>query len=180
MGQNKIAITLFSISLLVLLSLLTILSFGLLQTNWSYSYVVEPIDIVNILTTILVTVFAAWYITKRLSEERYDKELVISDLRSIENCIKKVLDLCDTSDGNTNILTSINQLHILINRFQRTVTSRKINVTKLQNAFWNFYAAATDYDSNDNTANVDLPLVQHLGDDLIIEVRQIIRVVNTK
>ena len=92
MGQNKIAIILFSISLVVVIALITILSFGLLKTSWSYSYVVEPIDIVNILVTILVTIFVAWYVTKKLSEERFEKELIISDLKSIEECIKKILD----------------------------------------------------------------------------------------
>lgn len=48
MGQNKVAITLFSVCLIVIIALLTILSYGLLQTKWSYNYVVEPIDVINL------------------------------------------------------------------------------------------------------------------------------------
>ena len=90
--MGKTTIILFSISLVVIVAVITVLSFGLLQTSWSYSYVVEPIDIINILVTVLVTIFVAWYVTKKLSEERFEKELIISDLKSIEECIKKILD----------------------------------------------------------------------------------------
>lgn len=76
MGQNKVVITLFAVCLIVIVALLTILSYGLLQTQWSYNYVVEPIDVINIVVTLLVSIFIAWYVTKRLSEERFDKELV--------------------------------------------------------------------------------------------------------
>lgn len=48
MGQNKTAVILFSISFIVVIALITVLSFGLLKTSWSYNYVVEPIDIINI------------------------------------------------------------------------------------------------------------------------------------
>jgi hypothetical protein len=180
MGQNKIAIILFSISLVVVIALITILSFGLLKTSWSYSYVVEPIDIVNILVTILVTIFVAWYVTKKLSEERFEKELIISDLKSIEECIKKILDAYEQQNANNQILALINQLHILINRFEKTVVSRQIKTNKLRNSFWNLFAAATDYNTANNTSNIDLLMVEHLGDELIIEVRRIIAKVNTK
>lgn len=180
MGQNKIAIALFSTSLVVVIVLITILTFGLLRTSWSYSYVVEPIDIVNMLVTILVTIFVAWYVTKKLSEERFDKELIISDLKSIEECIKKILDSYERQNANDQILALINQLHILINRFEKTVDSRRISTNELKNSFWNLFAVATDYNTVDNTSNIDLPMVEHLGDELIIEVRRVIVKVNSK
>lgn len=180
MGQNKIAITLFSVCLIVIITLLTVLSYGVLQTSWSYSYVVEPIDIINIIVTLLVSVFIAWYVTKRLSEERFDKELVISDLRDIESCIKKTLELYDRSNSNNEILIYLNQLHILIRRFQCTINIDKVDTRGLENAFWQLFKVATDYDSGSDTDNVDVPAVQRDGDALIIEVRRIIKVVNTK
>lgn len=180
MGQNKIAIVLFSVSLVVIIALIIILSFGLLKTSWSYSYVVEPIDIVNMLVTILVTIFVAWYVTKKLSEERFDKELIISDLKSIEECIKKILDSYERQNANNQILALINQLHILINRFEKTVDSRQIATNKLRSSFWNLFAAATDYTSVDDTSTIDIPRVEYLGDELIIEVRRIIAKVNSK
>lgn len=112
MGQNKVAITLFSVCLIVIVALLTILSYGLLRTKWSYNYVVEPIDVINIVVTLLVSIFIAWYVTKRLSEERFDKELVIADLRDIESCMKKTLELYDRSNNNNEILIHLNQLHM--------------------------------------------------------------------
>ena len=180
MGQDKVAITLFSVCLIVIVALLTILSYGLLRTKWSYNYVVEPIDVINIVVTLLVSIFIAWYVTKRLSEERFDKELVIADLRDIESCMKKTLELYDRSNNNNEILIHLNQLHILIQRFQRTIDIDGMDMRALQNAFWRLFAAATDYDSGNDTDSIDIPSVQRYGDDLIIEVRRIIRVVNTK
>ena len=171
MGQNKVAIMLFLVCLLVIIALLTILSYGLLQTKWAYNYVVEPIDVINIVVTLLVSIFIAWYVTKRLSEERFDKELVIADLRDIESCMKKTLELYDRSNNNNEIL---------IQRFQRTVDMGEMDMRALQNAFWRLFAAATDYDSGNDTDSIDIPSVQRHGDDLIIEVRRIIRVINTK
>lgn len=180
MGQNRTAVILFSISLIVVLALITILSFGVLRTSWSYSFIVEPIDVINLLVTVLVTIFVAWYVTKKLSEERFDKELIISDLKSIEACIEKILEAYEPRNANGEILNSINELHILINRFERTIETRKISTHALRNSFWSFFAVATDYDSGNDTDNIDLPMVQRLGDDLIIEIRRIIGVVNTK
>lgn len=180
MGQNKVVIWLFSVCLIVIVALLTILSYGLLKTKWTYNYVVEPIDVINIIITLLVSVFIAWYVTKRLSEERFDKELVISDLRDIESCMKKTLELYDRSDNNNEILVYLNQLHILIERFRRTIDTGGVDMRALENSFWRFFAAATDYDSGNDTNNIDIPSVQRFGDDLIIEIRRIIRVVNTK
>ncbi len=180
MGQNKVVITLFAVCLIVIVALLTILSYGLLQTKWVYNYVVEPIDVINIVVTLLVSIFIAWYVTKRLSEERFDKELVIADLRDIESCMKKTLELYERSNNNNEILIHLNQLHILIQRFQRTIDIGGMDMRALQNAFWRLFAAATDYDSGNDTDSIDIPSVQRYGDDLIIEVRRIIRVINTK
>lgn len=117
--MGKTTIILFSISLVVIVAVITVLSFGLLQTSWSYSYVVEPIDIINILVTVLVTIFVAWYVTKKLSEERFEKELIISDLKSIEECIKKILDSYEQENANKQVLALINQLHIFLTDLKR-------------------------------------------------------------
>ena len=107
-------------------------------------------------------------------------QLVIADLRDIESCMKKTLELYDRSNNNNEILIHLNQLHILIQRFQRTIDIDGMDMRALQDAFWRLFAAATDYDSGYDTDSIDIPSVQRYGDDLIIEVRRIIRVINTK
>jgi hypothetical protein len=87
-----------------------------------------------LLILLLVSIFIAWYVTKRLSEERFDKELVIADLRDIESCMKKTLELYDRSNNNNEILIHLNQLHILIQRFQRTIDIDGMDMRALQNA----------------------------------------------
>lgn len=180
MGQNKTTIILFSVSLVVVIALITILSVGLLKTSWSYNYVVEPIDLVNILVTILVTIFVAWYVTKKLSEERFEKELAISDLKSIEECIKKIFESYEQQNANNQILALINQLHILINRFEKTVDSRRISTNNLKSLFLNLYAVATDYTAVNDTSSIDILRVEYLSDELIIEIRRIIAKINVK
>lgn len=80
MGQNKIICIIASIILL----LIGYWGAGLLHTGWVFDYTVEPMDIINLIVTVVVSVYVAWYITKRLTEERFEKELVISDLKDIE------------------------------------------------------------------------------------------------
>lgn len=178
--MGKITIILFSISLVVIVAVITVLSFGLLQTSWSYSYVVEPIDIINILVTVLVTIFVAWYVTKKLSEERFEKELIISDLKSIEECIKKILDSYEQENANKQVLALINQLHILINRFEKTVAPQRISTIDLKRRFWRLFAVATNYTAANDTSSIDIPQVEYLSDELIIEIRRIITKVNSK
>lgn len=178
--MGKTGIILFSIILVVVIAIITVLSFGLLQTSWSYSYIVEPIDVINILVTVSVTIFVAWYVTKKLSEDRFEKELIISDLKSIEECIKKILDAYEQENASSQILALINQLHILINRFEKTVAPQRISTTNLKKAFWKLFSVATDYTAVSDISSIDIPQVEHLSDELIIEVRQIITKVNSK
>ena len=186
MGQdNKWHAAIFIILIFFIVALFSFLFTGLIQKEWTFSYVVEPIDLINLIVTFLISVFVAWYITKQLSEERFEKELIISDLKAIEECMKRSLDLLtpynqtakNISDGEL-IMHSYNELQILISRFKKTVSSRNIDTNKLSGLLTQFYKEITNFDSSVDIKNLDYPQVQQLGDDLIIEVRDIIRKIN--
>lgn len=167
----------------ILLFLIGYFSAGLLRTGWVFVYTVEPMDIINLVVTILVSVYVAWIITKKLTEERFEKELVISDLKDIEVEIKKILDAYEKSEPGNVILPAINQLRILIDRFKKSVqktVSKKLDTAALDSSFTLFYRFATDYGGVDNVTDVDLPSVQNHGSNLIIEVRNLISTINKK
>lgn len=179
MGQNKI----ICITASIILLLIGYLGAGLLRTGWVFDYTVEPMDIINLIVTVVVSVYVAWYITKRLTEERFEKELVISDLKDIEGEIKKILDAYEKSKPGNVILPAINQLRILIDRFKKSVqltASKKLDTAALDSSFIQFYRFATDYGAVDNVIDVDLPSVQNHGSNLIIEVRNLISTINKK
>lgn len=179
MEQHKIICIIASILLL----LLGYWGAGLLSTEWVYDYTVEPMDIINLITTVVVSVYVAWYITKRLTEERFEKELVISDLKDIEGEINKILDAYEKSEPGDVILPSINQLRILIDRFKKSIqltASKKLDTATLDSSFTQFYRYATDYGAVDNVTDIDLPSVQNYGSILIIEVRNLISTINNK
>lgn len=179
MGQNKIICIIASIILL----LLGYLSAGLLQTSWIFDYTVEPMDIINLIVTIVVSVYVAWYITKRLTEERFEKELVISDLKDIELEIKKILNAYDGDNPGSIVLQSVNQLQILIERFKNSIrmtASKNVDMSVLDTAFTNFYGCATNYEAETQIEEIDLPSVQSYGNNLIVEVRNLISEINKK
>ena len=179
MGQNKIIYIIASIVLLLTGYLLA----GLLRTSWVFDYTIEPIDIINLIVTIVVSICVAWYITKGLAEERFEKELIISDLKDIEAEIKKIMNAYDGDNPGSVILPAVNQLQILIERFKnsmRITSSKDIDVSVLDSAFRNFYGCATNYESESQVNEIDLPTVQNYGNNLIIEVRNLISTINKK
>lgn len=179
MGQNKI----ICIIAFIILLLIGYLGAGLLRTGWVFDYTVEPMDIINLIVTVVVSVYVAWYITKRLTEERFEKELVISDLKDIENEIKKVLNAYDEDNPGRIVLPAVNQLQNLIERFKSSIkmtSSKNLDMNVLDRAFTNFYGCATNYEAESKTDEVDLPSVQNYGNDLIVEVRYLISQINKK
>ena len=179
MGQNKIICIIASIILL----LVGYLGAGLFRTGWVFDYTVEPMDIINLIVTVVVSVYVASYITKRLTEERFEKELVISDLKDIENEIKKILDAYDEDNPGRIVLPAVNQLQNLIERFKSSIqmtSSKNLDMNVLDKAFTNFYGCATNYEAESKTDEVDLPSVQNYGNDLIVEVRNLISQINKK
>lgn len=178
MGQNKVSLTLWGIVAILILSILIIFGNGIFSSSWKYEFDVRPMDVITLCVTSLITIFAAWYITKYLNEDRYAKELVIEDLKQIESTVGDIIDLSgESSNVSANTLSRINKLHLLIERLGKTcnINGKKVNITPIQNKFYLFYGFATDY----SESGLDLPSIQLFGDNLIIEIRTMIGKINT-
>lgn len=110
-----------------------------------------PLDVVNLFATSIITVFLAWYITKKLSEQRYEKEFVITDLKNIEDQINYI----ERSTSNTEsielqpLLDLLIKLQLNIDRFNKTVEILRISCKdskKLDKYYKKLYKKVTDVD----------------------------------
>lgn len=178
MGKNKIIQILIYIFLFIIAGISLLYGFGLWKTSWSFKGEVELVDFINIIVTIFTAVFAAWYISKKISEERFYKELIISDLRKIEELISSVIEILIRNerledDQKQEILNLIGYLNNLIDRFE-FINGYNNQNSSLRTVFLNFYGLSTDFGSD---TNIDIQNVIRTGNKLIKEVRsQIINI----
>lgn len=181
MGQNQITRYLLQISMIIILGLCLLYAFGLFKTSWTFKYEVDAIAFINILVTIICAGGLAWYVTKRLSEERFDKEIIIKDLQLIENQLGNILDLLERGNqtASNDIVARVNHLRILIDRFKKLIQDKYgIKTENLEDKFNQFYMISTNFDTSQNVKNIDVPNVIAKGEDIIIELRSLIGNIN--
>ena len=150
----------------------------LMSGSFIYKNELSLSDFANITATCLLTMVAAWYIAKKLNEDRYAKELAIGDLKKIEENIALIIAKVqnDTTPGYQNILEAVQQLHGQLRRLGRTcsINGSKVPIEKIMNRFYGFYGCATNF--GDTTP--DSSHVISTGDDLIVEIRETILRIN--
>lgn len=176
MGQNRGVCT-------VLISAITF-CLGVVLAKYvplgvKYENTLSLSDVVYVLITSFVTLFAAWYLSKKLNEDRFSKELSISDLKEIEQVVGQIIRIVQSSDEgiNAKLLQLVNQLEQLLSRFDRTCQLRREqdSINLIQGHFRNLYRYATDFDENP----LDVQSVVKSGTDLIVEIRNTISRINT-
>ena len=134
-------------------------------------------DIVYVGITSIVTLFAAWYLSKKLNEDRFSKELAIADLKDIEQVVAAIIDKAqdNTSNINGELMKLLNKLQQLLSRFDRTCTINN-NDSKyaVRGNFNTLYRYATDFSGEP----LDTQAVVKYGTDLIVEIRNTISSIN--
>ncbi|MDE6695813.1 MAG: hypothetical protein K2K25_02940 [Muribaculaceae bacterium] len=178
MGQNQVVRGFLYFVGLIFSFYIGFLVANLFSEKFNYSAQITLADISNILVTSLVTIFAAWYLSKKLNEDRYAKELAINDLKAIEENISSVVDKAHNPGGDIigQLMPLINQLHHLLKRLERTcaINGKKVSTDRIMNSFLCFYGCATNFE--DKPLNLDL--IISYGDDLIVEIRGTIAAIN--
>lgn len=181
MEQNKVIQVLLIIFISILISIAICFGCGFhgLKTSWLFKYEVEVVDLINLLATIGCTLGAAWLISKKLSEERFEKELQINDLKKIEEQINELIAIIvknqSLSAQNREEILNINAyLNSLINRFI-VVNSNNIDNRNIINSFNLFYGFSTNFGNDFNVPSIILH-----GDKLLKAVRDQIRLINKK
>lgn len=178
MGKDKITKYLLLIFFIVIAGLSLSYGIGFWRTSWSIKHEVELVDFINILVTISCALGAAWFVAKKLSEDRFNKELTITDLRKIEEqigCIVEMFIKYETIDeSQKNEILNINSyLNSLINRFE-IVNNINLANSNLRERFNVFYRYSTDFDSGNGS---DVQNIINEGNQLIKAIRlEIIKV----
>lgn len=161
-----------------------ILFIGIMVKN-NISYQVNAIDYISMITSAIVTIWVGWFISKKLTENRFQKEFLIGDLKEIERNIHEIEDIFETSTSVDimHISSKFSTLYSIENRFSETISimnlSKNIS-TNIREVITNLYEKATDFSSpNEYTNKLDIPEIKKRCNDIIIETRTLIIKINS-
>jgi hypothetical protein len=151
MGKKITIVIAFGVSFV----LLDIFSRFLYSQSWfgttTFSKEVNPFDIIVLVVTSLVTIWLGWYVSKRITEQRYQKEYLINDLKEIEeeiNTIQRGILSSSTLEIQT-LIGFLNKLRTYMDRFSKTIEVfeiSSINTKELNNQYNTLFQKATDLD----------------------------------
>ena len=185
MKKNKFLypVIVFAIVLSFLaLTLYIILSNFCSNISWEQSIV--PLDIVSLLASSLITLYVGYNITKGITEQRAEKEILIEDFRNLENSLKevekKINDNCDISLSSMASITQKVMLQVV--RIQQTITiffPQGIDIQKLSDSCMDLHTVATNFDEP-TIKHEDYPseAVYHCCTGVICEIRKLIHNIN--
>ena len=173
--------------ILILLLIVTLLSFlyfiHILFSNVWLEYIkvdynLVPVDVFSLFISSAITIWVGYYVVKNLSEQRFEKEMLINDLRAIEKEIEQVELAFRTSRmvDLAYVSGKMNTIKRLIDRFAFTaeMSNNFINkeVSSINDTFFSLYSASTDFDASSmNSNDIDCTSIYQLTDDLVRKLR---------
>ncbi len=148
-------------------------------------YTVSPVDVVSLIVSAVVTIWIGWYIAKKLTEQRFEKDLLINDLRQIEENVTRIKQTFENSTrvDISLIASQVGIIHQLKQRFCDTngLMNKDVSVAKLDSAINELYQYTTDFDMNYVLPeNVNQVLLNQKCDKAILNVRELIILVNNR
>ena len=150
-------------------------------STFRFSKEVDPLDVLNVFVSVLIAVGLGYYITKKLTEQRFLKEFVIKDIYRIEERFESFEKLVSTNDAKIeSIFAELHDLKQRIKRFEQTtkLTSLSCNeVENLNKCHTQLYKISTE--------KTILPVdsrnkLQQICDDFIVCLRKIVCTINDK
>ena len=99
-----------------------------------FSNEIAPLDVFNILFSGTIAIWLGWYITKKLTEQRFLKEFIIKDIYRIEEQIESFEKM--TQNNKLELQTIFNELHELrnkIERFEKTTAITHFSSSEITN-----------------------------------------------
>lgn len=147
-------------------------------------YSVNAFDFISLIITSLLTILVAWYITKKLTEQRFEKDFLINDLNSIEEIVHSIEDILESSSSLniTYMASKINSIFMLKNRMKDAIEQTSLSgtdVSQLENSINDLFTSATNFDAQDiPISDVDIPQIQQHCSNLIRETRNLIIKIN--
>ena len=126
------------------------------------SYELVPVDAIGIIVSAALTLWIGWYIAKKLTEQRFEKEYLIKDLNLIE--------------------TKVCELKSLFNRLSKTIElagMSYISMSGLSNCISELYRETTTFDASQVSVDcIDLQLILARCDNVVLEGRKIVMTIN--
>jgi hypothetical protein len=147
--------------------------------SFIFSKEINPLDIFNLIISSAVTVWLGWYISKKLTEQRFLKEFIIKDICKIEEQIDFFEVLIRTN--NADLSPIFNELNILKHRIERFEKISKLtnfwcnNINDLNNYHTKLFKISTEDMKLSATDEA-----QKICDNLVIVLRKIVCNINNK
>lgn len=177
----------FSFILLILLSSFYLMYF-IIEYAWfeqlKINYELVPVDAIGIIISAALTLWIGWYIAKKLTEQRFEKEYLIKDLKLIENkaCELKALFQNSSCIDISYVSAVNNEIQSLFNRLSKTIEladMSSVSMSDLSNSINELYRDTTDFDASQIAVeSVDLQMIFARCDNVIIEGRKLIITIN--
>jgi len=183
MGKNIIYIPL----VIILFIILDIFSRFLYAQSWLSTAVltneVNPIEILSLIISAAIAIWLGWYISKKLTAQRFEKEYIISDIKKIEEEITSIeKKMQDSNIELQTLLDLLSKFKVYIDRFSKTIDIfqvKSINTSKLCKYYSLLYRRTTDTESDifniDEIAQID---VNNICSGFLIETRKMIFIIN--
>lgn len=128
--------------------------------NWfstfTYDGNVSPLAVFNLIVSSIIALGLGYYITKKLTEQRFMKEFIIADIKKVEEELENIEMILSTSNVTLEtIFSALNNLNHKIERIENT--ARLINfkcneIVKMKSLHFKIFEIAT---SSDNTSRIE-------------------------
>ena len=186
MGQNfyKEYLKFWSF-LLVCSILICLLAFVMLFlwdiSKWELDYKANIADILNVFVTVILAIIVSYFLAKKQSAEKFEKDLLISDLKEMEVKAKSIINLYEENTGViyvTEVSEALNTLMASMERFKNTCILYYDNFSyeQLEKSSRTMYRSMTNIDGESvNLCDVNLAEYQSLCNDFIIQTRGCMR-----
>lgn len=127
-------------------------------------------DIILSLLGMATTVLIAWYITKKLSSNRFEKELAVEELKEL---IVSIRDFKKSDKSNATAIVTQQLLDDGAYVFQTINTFHpNVDTIELKNSSFNLFGASTDAE------NIDPQLINQHCNTYILKIKECIKEIN--
>lgn len=175
-------LVIFIIGLLVILFVRS-----LYYNNWfstfTYNKDIAPFDVFNLVISGLIALGLGYYITKKLTEQRFMKEFIISDITKVEEELESVENLLSTSSVELEtIFSALNKLNHKIERIENTaklIGFECEEIAKMNTLHLKIYQIATSSDNSTRIETIELNYnLEPVYNDFSKSLRRMVYLVN--
>ena len=151
--------------------------------SFEYDKNISPFDIFNLIITTIMAISLGYYITKKLTEERFMKEYIISDIAKIETELENIESVLNAN--NVDLSTVFNVLNKLSHKIERIENTAKLidfksdELNKLRLLSYSLFEIATTTDDSNkiNTLQANIKL-EPIYNDFSKSLRKMVYNVN--